>query len=111
MTEVLSMKTGDLVPSLVLLAADEDKVADLRDVTAWRIRGAVGGLLVLDVVPDSVSIDGNAPWAAALEYAWQAGDTDHVGLMRVEVTATWADGPQTFPARGAVLVQFQDRVA
>lgn len=111
MTEVLSMKTGDRVPSLILMAADEDKVSDLRDVTAWRIRGAVGGLLVLDVVPDTVSIDSSAPWAAALEYAWKAGDTDHVGLMRVEVRATWATGEQTFPARGAVLVQFEARVA
>lgn len=109
-TEVLSMKTGDLVPSLVLIAADEDKVSDLRDVTAWRIRGAVDGLLVLDVTPE-VAIDGSAPWAAALTYEWQAGDTDHTGLMRIEVTATWADGPQTFPARGAALVQFQARVA
>lgn len=111
MTDVLSMKTGDLVPSLILLVADDDKVSDLRDVTAWRIRGALGGALVLDVVPDTASIDDSAPWAAALEYAWQAGDTDHVGLMRVEVVATWPDGPQTFPARGAALVQFQARVA
>ena len=111
MTAELDMKTGDLVPALVLVVADEDHIADMRDVTAWRIRGAVDGLLVLDVVPDSVSIDGGAPWAAALTYAWQAGDTDRVGLMRIEVTATWATGPQTFPARGAAVVQFQSRVA
>lgn len=94
----LQIKRGDLEPALVLVAEDAAGTANLNSVVSWRVLASRRGVLVVNGVPDSVVVDPGNPARATLTRRWQAGETDDLGDMRVEVEAMWPGArPQTFP--------------
>ena len=94
----LQIKRGDLEPALVLIVEDAAGTANLNAVDSWRVLGSRRGVLVVNGAPDTIVVDPGNPARATLTRAWQVGETDDLGDMRVEVEAMWPGGrPQTFP--------------
>lgn len=96
------IKRGDLEPSLVIDISGSS--GDLNGVVSWRVIGKRGTTPVFtDTSPDHVVA---TPTTAVITHHWVAGETDVVGVISIEVEATWPDGRrQTFPPYGYNLVR------
>lgn len=97
----VSFKQGDLEPALVIDIYGEG--ANLHGVTTWRVIGRMRGgaaLLFNDTAPNVV-VDPGDSQKAVVTHTWTAPQTAELGLLRIEVEATWPGGrPQTFPGDG-----------
>ncbi|WP_125673614.1 hypothetical protein [Amycolatopsis sp. WAC 04182] len=104
----MEMKRGDLEPDLVITVEDASGVANLNQVTSWRVIGKQHGAVVVDGAPTSVTVDPGNESKATLARAWETGETADVGDMQIEVEAMWPGGrPQTFPASGYGVVRIR----
>jgi hypothetical protein len=104
----LEMKRDDLEPDLVLTVEDAAGVANLNQVTAWRIIAKQHGVIVVDGAPTTVTVDPGNTAKATITRAWETGETAVVGDMQVEVEAMWPSArPQTFPAAGYGIVRIR----
>lgn len=84
----MKMATGDLKPDLKITLDDDGTPIDLTGLT----------LEVHIEKPDGTVVDRAATGDAqgVVTMVWQAGDTDQVGSMRVDVEITWpGPKPQT----------------
>jgi hypothetical protein len=100
-------KRGDLEPDLVIDLVASPITVDLNLVTTWRILGRRrdSSILILDATP-TVAVDPVDEWKAVVTYQWASPQTDVVGLLLVELEATWPDGhKQTFPTEGYIQIR------
>jgi hypothetical protein len=89
------MKRGDLEPPLVIDISGS--AGDLSTVASWKVIGKRGDTIVFTDTSPGV-VEGEPATSAAITHTWVAGETDTVGVLRIEVEATWPSGrPQTFP--------------
>lgn len=99
MSDVISLKRGDLEPPLEILCTDDEVPVDLSLAASIRVIGARSGIKVIDQ-----SASGSS--AGVVLYNWQAGDTDLEGVIDLEVEVTWAGNrKQTFPANSYLSVR------
>lgn len=102
----LVIYTGDLEHDLEVEigpARAGDPAVDLTAATAIRVIGTHNGTLLFDRAPTSTVVDGDS---TVVTMAFQAGDTDLIGRIRIEIEATWPVGrPQTFVPDGGVDVR------
>lgn len=89
------MKQGDLLPAftVTLLDGTSKQPVNLTGASSIKIIASQGGSVLFDR-----TVTGNS--SGVISYAWQAGDTDTAGLIRIEIEVTWPGGKQTFPADG-----------
>ena len=98
------LKQHDLEPPLVIDVGGSS--GDLNGVESWKVIGKRGSTVVFtDTSPD---VDVSTPTAAVITHAWVDGETDTVGVISIEVEATWpGDRPQTFPPAGYGVVRIE----
>lgn len=96
------MYTGDLEPDLEVELSSTDDDVDVSTATSVRILGKRRGELIFDRPPsDTEVVDGKS----VVTMVWQAGDTDEVGQIQIEVEVTWPGvRPQTFRCGGGVMI-------
>lgn len=102
MSNRVVVKQGDLSPSV--------RVQALGPTGATVLSGALE--LEFRMTPEVEGLTGDVSGAATLpladksviEYAWQAGDTDVVGLYRGEFRARYAGGWKTIPTDGYIAI-------
>jgi hypothetical protein len=99
------IKQHDLEPPLVIDVSGS--AGDLSTVASWKVVGKRGSTVVFsDTDPDVVVND--PPTSAVVSHSWAAGETDTVGVISIEVEATWpGDRPQTFPPSGYNVVRIE----
>lgn len=99
---MMTMYVGDLEPGLELTCMDNRTPVNLTGATAVRVIGAINGVVIFDRAATSF-----AGTAGVVTMAWQAGDTDTVGLMNIEAEVMWPSSrPQTFRAvRGVQILE------
>jgi hypothetical protein len=90
----MNIKQGDLAPSLSVTCTSDGGVVDLTAATSVQVvarrEGAATALFTRNAT-------GTANGVVTMD--WQAGDTDTVGRINVEILVTWVGGvPQRFPA-------------
>ncbi len=86
------IKRGDTRPGALITCKDGTQTVDLTLASSLRLLGRLGGASVIDR-----AVTGNAVGQVLIE-TWEPSDTANVGLLELEVEATWADGStQTFP--------------
>ncbi|MFI6302189.1 hypothetical protein ACIBCH_09980 [Amycolatopsis thailandensis] len=103
----MEIKRGDLEPDLVITVEDAAGIANLNQVTSWRVIGKQNGQVVVNGAP-TVVVDPQNSSKATVTRPWTAGETAAVGDMQVEVEAMWPDSrPQTFPASGHGVVRIR----
>lgn len=97
--DVFYIKKGDLEPPLEFTLSGSK--GDLSLVTEWRVIGRIGGDTLFNrVIANEDFAIGAVNTTGTLVYRWQAGDTDTVGELELEVKALWPDArPQTFPPK------------
>jgi hypothetical protein len=101
----MNMKKGDLEPDLVISCRGADGTTpDLTTATSVqvvaRLEGASTALFTRNATGDA---DGN------VTMAWQAGDTDTVGRMLIEVRVTWPGSkPEHYPATSYLPIDIMD---
>ena len=103
----VEFKQGDLEPSLIIDLVGEG--ANLNSVVSWRVLGRLRGAtaLLFDATPTVVVNPTDATRAVAT-HVWSGSQTATLGLLLVEVEASWPGTPprkQTFPAEGYVQVR------
>lgn len=95
---MLTIKQNDLEPDLeVAVTKASGSVVDFTDALSaiLRFRKPDGTIVLRSAVIASPASGGR------LQVAWQAGDTNQVGIYRGEFIVTWpAAEPQTFPSEG-----------
>lgn len=100
----MKIYTGDLKPDLQITLSDSgsDRV-DVSDATAIRIIGKRGKTIIFDRPPTSYQIVGAT---SVLSMEFEAGDTDTVGQIKIEVEVMWPDDkPQTFAPSSSISVK------
>lgn len=107
--DIMTVTRGDLEPDIVITVTDTRSDADFTGLTAaqCRVLGELGGQVVLDRQPDTVtpSQDGKS---AIIRYSWQAGDTDLPGRMYVRARVNWPGvRGETFPRKGTLRVDIR----
>lgn len=106
MTNRVVVKQGDLAPTVRVQVLDPTNApTSLADALELEFRmtpvvegltGDVSGAATLPLADKSV-----------IDYAWQAGDTDVVGLYRGEFRARYAGGWKTVPTDGYISVSVE----
>jgi hypothetical protein len=94
------MYTNDLEPDLEVTLASSDGPVDVSTASSIRVIGKRGTDIIFDRAPTDTDIVGDT---SVVTMAWQAGDTDEIGRIQVEVEVTWPGvRPQTFRPDGGV---------
>ena len=98
-----TIKQGDTSPALSVQFKWDDSVVDLTDATVKMYMGLYDeSSLLIDGATCTITDAENGE----IEYAWQTGDTDVVGLYEVEFVVTFSDGTiQTFPNDQFLLIE------
>lgn len=94
----VEFKQGDLEPSLIIDLVGEG--ANLNSVVSWRVLGRLRGAaaLLFDDTAASVVVNPTDATKAVVTHTWTTPQTATLGLLLVEVEATWPGGrKQTFP--------------
>lgn len=100
----LTMYTGDLEPDLEVTLSSSAGAVDVTTAVSVRVIGRRGGTIIFDRNPNdddvTVAVAGDN---SVVTMSWEAGDTDAIGRIQVEVEVTWpGTRPQTFRAEGGV---------
>lgn len=109
MSDIMTITRGDLEPDIVITVTDSRADASFLGLlpSQCHVLGELGGDVVLDAVPDSVTVaqDGKS---AILRYSWAEGDTDQGGRMYVRARVDWPGlRGETFPRQGPLKVDIR----
>lgn len=98
------IKQHDLEPPLVIDVSGSS--GNLNGVVSWKVIGKRGSTIVFTDTAPTIVI--STPTAAVVTHRWVAGETDVIGVLNIEVEATWPTGrPQTFPPDGYSTVRIE----
>ncbi len=98
---LFSIKQGNTLPSIYIRITDDNgDPIDLSEASAKFVMRRAGSSA--PTVNSDATIT-NAQFGE-LTYAWQLGDTESAGDYLAEFVVTFADGVQTFPAKGTLEV-------
>lgn len=110
MTTIDGPKRGDLEPDLVIDLAASPTTVDLTTATSWKVLGRLRGQATLLInAANTPAVDPVDKWKAVVTHQWASPQTAEVGLLLVEVEATWPDGhKQTFPTNGYIQIRISE---
>lgn len=101
------IKVGDLEPDLTITCTSNGAAVDLTAASSVQVVGRAEGATVPLFTR---TVTGNA--SGVVTMAWQAGDTDTVGRILIEVLVTWPGSkPQRFPASSYLPVDVVDNLS
>jgi hypothetical protein len=109
MTELIEMRRGDTLPDITIACVGEDEdgtaiVGDLSGATEVLIIASQNRSLLFSRTTAARPVTG------ILTHSWVAGDTDALGIITLEVQATWSpDRVLTFRAPVGVNVLADNR--
>lgn len=93
------MKQGDLKPDLVVNLTDDGHPIDLTGARSVTVVGSRDGSVIFSRPATLVDELGE------VQMSWEAGDTDGLGYIDIEVEVEWTDGLQTFEPSGRIVVE------
>ncbi len=108
MAERFYLKQHDLLPDLRVRLLDDTTTVDLTNATGVQLlmNSRRTGLKV--DAPMTILDQTSPDTLGVVSYSWAPGDTDTAGDFNAEFQVNWPDGkPQTFPARGHVIVTIE----
>ena len=97
---------GDTKPAVKGTAKDENGAIDLSgSEVKFYMRNEETGKMKVDGAVATITDAANGK----VEYSWQQGDTDEVGLFEVWFVATYSDGEITIPNAGNKPIEITER--
>jgi hypothetical protein len=96
-----TIKSGSTLPALSVQLLDSTGAGiDLTSATVTMTMRSRSGSLKIDAGPCSIVTASTG----IVSYAWQAEDTDTIGLFDAEFTATFSGGVEIAPSSGYLTV-------